>query len=120
DEHLESDDEGEADSEQPAEVILSGEPDAHAARDEDEVEREDREQAGEAELLAEARDDVVALGERHDLRTSLAESGSDEAAVREPEQPLDELVAPAVRIVDIRVERVEPAVEARRDVSEEP
>ncbi len=61
DEDLQRDDEGEADAEEAAEVVLAGEADAEAAGDEQQVEREDREEAGQAELLAEARDDVVAL-----------------------------------------------------------
>ena len=52
------------DGEELAEVVLAGEADAEAAGDEEQVEAEDREEADEAELLAEARDDVVALGER--------------------------------------------------------
>jgi hypothetical protein len=39
--------------------------------------------------------------------------------VREAEQALHELVAPAGRVVDIRIEGVEPAVESRGDVAEE-
>ena len=62
--HLQGDGEGEADGEKLAEVVLPGEADAEAARDEQQVEGEDREEAGETELLAEARDDVVALRQR--------------------------------------------------------
>ena len=119
DEHLQRDHEGQADAEQPAEVIRSGEADAHAAGDEEQVQREDGEQAGEAELLAEAGDDEVAFGERDDGRAGPRPSPVPmQPAVREAEQALHELVAAALPVVDVRVERVEPAVEAGRDVAE--
>ena len=83
------------DGEQLAEVVLSREADAQAARDEQEVQREDGEEAGETELLADARDDVVALRDRGDPGLALAEPGADQAAVRQPEEALHELVAAA-------------------------
>ena len=81
--------------EQLAEVVLTGEADADAAAREHHVEAEDREHADEPELLAEARQDVVALRQRRDVRATLAESGADEPALREPEDALHELVAAA-------------------------
>ena len=63
--------------------------------DEDHVQAQDREHADEAELLAEARQDVVALRQRRDVRAALAEAGADEAALREAEDALHELVAAA-------------------------
>ena len=57
---------------------------------------EDREDADESELFAQAREDVVALGDRRELRASLAEAGADQASLREPEEALHELEAGAV------------------------
>ena len=93
--HLQRDDEGEADAEQLAEVVLAGEADAEAAGHEQQVEREDREDAGEPELFAEARDDVVALGTGVMSGRPWPEPGADEPAVGETEQALHELVAAA-------------------------
>ena len=57
-------DERQADAEQLAEVVLPGEADAEAAARRTACRGEDREDADQAELLAEARDDVVALRQR--------------------------------------------------------
>ncbi|GMA90706.1 hypothetical protein GCM10025869_12350 [Homoserinibacter gongjuensis] len=116
DEHLQPDGEREADCEQATEVILTGDADAEATRHEDQVEAQDREEADEAELLAEARDDVVALRERHQVGATLPETRADEAAVGEAEDALHELVASAVALVDLGVEGVEPVLEAPGDV----
>jgi len=65
-----------------------------AALDEDRVEqRASAMSAGEAELLAERRDDEVGAGERHQVREALAEAGAEDAAVGEAEQRLHDLVA---------------------------
>ena len=85
-----------ADGEQLAEVVLAGDTDPQAATDEHHVQAEDREQADEADLLAEAGDDEVAFGDRRDLRAALAEAGAEQAAVREAEDALHELVAAAL------------------------
>src|SRR5690606_15837872 len=108
DEHLQGNREGETDGEKLAEIILAGDPDAHAAADEHHVQAEDREQADEAELLAEAGDDVVTLGERRDVGAALAETRAKQATVREPVDALDELVSGALRVDDLWVEREQP------------
>ena len=75
------------DAEQLAEVVLPGEADAEAAGDEQHVEGEDREDAGEAELLAEARDDVVALRHRRDVGAALAEPVPMSPPFASPKRP---------------------------------
>ena len=118
DEALQGDHKGETDAEQLAEVVIAGEADAEAAGDEEQVQREDRENPGQAEFLAEAGDDVVTLRDRSDLRTALSEAGADEPALGEAEEALDQLVAASVGAVDIRVERVQPVLEPAVDVFE--
>ena len=106
-------------AEQLAEVVLAGQADADAAAREDHVKAEDREDADESELLAEARQDVVALREGRDVRPALAEAGADDPALREPEDALDELVAAAAALDHLGVEGVEPVREAPADVRQD-
>src|SRR5690606_2922609 len=108
DENLQGDRERQPRGEELSEVVLAGDADPDAAADEDHVEAQDREQTDEAELFAEAGDDVVALGERRDRRAALPESGADQAAVGEAEDALDELEAGAAGVDDVEVERVQP------------
>src|SRR5690606_6047524 len=86
---------------------------------EEQVEREDSEEARESELLREARDDEVALRERHQVGAALAEASADETAIGNAEEALHELPAAADRVVDLLVEGVEPATEPAADIAEQ-
>ncbi|MBG9885632.1 hypothetical protein ABE10_03330, partial [Bacillus toyonensis] len=119
DEHLERDRDREPGREKLAEVVLSCQSDAQAAAHEHHVEAEDREEADETQLLAEAGDDVVALGQRGQLRAPLAEAGADEPAVREAEDALDQLVAAAGGVDELLREGVQPAEESSLHVAED-
>ena len=69
-----ADDEGQAAGEQPAEDVAGRERRAQAALDEDRVEQQQRHQPGEAELLADGRDDEVGLRVRDEVRGALADA----------------------------------------------
>ena len=72
DERLQRDDERETAREELAEPVADPDRRAEAALRQDQVAHEDRDEAGQAELLAERRDDEVRLRERHEVRASLA------------------------------------------------
>src|SRR5690606_23063046 len=93
DEHLQGDGERQARREQLAEVVLAGQTDAQAAADEHHVQAQDREQPDQAELLTQARNDVVALRQGGQVWTTLTETRADEATVSEAEDALHQLVA---------------------------
>ena len=67
-----------------------------APRDEQHVEHEQRDQAEQADLLAEGRHDEVGGRQRHELGMAAAQPGAEDAAGAEPEQRLPQLVTVVV------------------------
>ena len=120
DERLDPDDQRQPDREQRPEVVGRGGADPQAALDDDEVEAEDRDDADDAELLAERREREVRvdLGDRRpaaDLGQARPEPDAEQPAARERVERLDDLVAGAERVG----ERVEPDVDPGPDVVEQ-
>ena len=76
-----------------------------------ECQQQDGEDTGKAELFTQARQDVVAFGHRGQLGPALTEARADEAALREAEDALHELVAAAGRVDHGGVEGVQPGRE---------
>ena len=106
DEHLEGDDRGEADGEQPAEGVAQGEPGPVAARHQQRVQQEDRGQAGQAEFLARGGQDEVRLGgEADEDGVAEAEAGAEHPAGGEREQRLGELAGALARLDGRRTDR---------------
>ena len=119
DEDLQREHEGEPDREQLAEVVGARVADAEAAGDEQQVQAEDREDADEPELLAERRDDEVAVRSGREIRPPLAEPRPEQPAVREAEHPVDDLEAAAGLLVARAAEGVQPVGDAALDVAED-
>ena len=82
DEALQGDGERQAGGEQLAEAVADAERGAQAALDEQDVEHQQREEPDQAELLAEARDDEVGLGEVGEVGAAAAQAGAEQAARR--------------------------------------
>ncbi len=100
---------GKAGREQLAEAVTYRHRGTETARDDDGVQEQDREEAGQPELLADRRHDEVALRERHRLRATLTQTGAENATGREAVQRLHDLVGGVAGIA----ERIDPDRDAR-------
>jgi hypothetical protein len=119
DEDLQRHDEREAAGEQLAEPVPDGQGGAQAPVHDEQVDQQQREQARQAELLADRGVDEVRVRERDAVRVALAPAGAEQPAGPEREQSLDDLEGAAHRVVQLGVERPQPDGHAGVDVREQ-
>ena len=118
DEDLDREDAGETGGHELAEAVPADQGRAQRALDDEAVEQDDRDDGGQAELLADGGDDEVGVGVGDAVRAAVAEAAADEATPAHAEHRLDGLEAQVAALVVV-VERLEPDVHADRDVAEE-
>src|SRR2546427_13222238 len=117
DKRLEGDDEGKARSEELQERRGRAQCDDHPPIEEQQIEREERQRAGETGLLRERVEHEVAPHDGDPIRHAVAEPGAEESAVAERVEPLHELIAGAE--AKVIVERPKPRVDACLNVTEQ-
>ncbi len=119
-EHLERHREHQTRGEQLAEAVLDLHGGDHAGRDDEQIEHQDRHQAGQSQFLAHGRVDVIGIRDRCDRRMALAQAVAHQASGGQSENAGDQLVGTAVFLVVLRgIERMQPCVDARAHVAED-
>ena len=91
-EHLEGHGEHQAGRKQLAEAVLDFHRGDHAGCDDQQIQHENGHQAGQSQLLAQCRVNVVGICDRGDRRVALTEAGAHQTAGSQAENAGDELV----------------------------
>ena len=119
-EHLECHGEHQAGGQQLAETVLDLHGGDHTGGDDQQIQHQCGQQAGQTKLLAGSGVDVVGVGDRRERRMPLPQAGAHHATGSQTENAGDQLVRSAIFLaILLRTERVQPGVDARADMTED-